>query len=495
MSLALTKIYLVQLLNDADNKVLALSGKWGTGKSHLWNEVKNASLDEKVKGALYVSLFGLSSIDQIKKKLIEAIIPGAEANPGLWATAKQSVSAGVKVLEGFHKGFGALSDISLIFAPTMLRNKVIVLDDIERKHEKLNIDEVMGFIDEFTQQHSARVVLILNSDQLSDKLLWDVLREKVIDQEVRLDTTSSEAFDIALELAPSHYAPEIKKTIETCGVTNIRIIRKTIKAVNRILEGRVDLSAAILARVVPSTVLLAATYYKGLDNGPDIDFILTFGGPDNWGDYGKKAEDLDAAGKLRTSWRILLLKLGINSSDEYENIVADFLGSGLFDAAEVRTVIDRYVDEAEVMRVRNFATQFRDHVIWHHEMTNAELLSEAKEIAKSAKMLNAATVTFLHKLIAELPEGQVSADALLSNWIADFKSKPHVVHDFDNITSGNLHPSIQALFDEAKASALANVTVFEACKYVAENNAWGKKQESAMKAATVQDFEHTIRDE
>lgn len=89
------------------------------------------------------------------------------------------MSSGVKVLEGFHKGFGAINDIGLLLAPAMLRNKVIVLDDIERKHAKLNVEEVMGFIDEFTQRHGARIVLILNSDQLADKEMWDTLREKV----------------------------------------------------------------------------------------------------------------------------------------------------------------------------------------------------------------------------------------------------------------------------------------------------------------------------
>ncbi len=64
------KKQLIELLENADNKVIALSGRWGTGKTHLWNEVKTEFKDVKVQKALYVSLFGLSSIDQIKRKLI-----------------------------------------------------------------------------------------------------------------------------------------------------------------------------------------------------------------------------------------------------------------------------------------------------------------------------------------------------------------------------------------------------------------------------------------
>lgn len=78
MTLKSTKDHLVQLLADQDNKVIALSGKWGTGKSHLWQEVKSVSADEAVKGALYISLFGLSGMNQIKLKVVQSALPSAE---------------------------------------------------------------------------------------------------------------------------------------------------------------------------------------------------------------------------------------------------------------------------------------------------------------------------------------------------------------------------------------------------------------------------------
>lgn len=82
MSIKKTKEQLLQLLNQRDNSVIALSGKWGSGKTHLWDDVKKCSSDVKVKSSLYVSLFGLSSVDQIKRKLIETAIPGAESHGG-----------------------------------------------------------------------------------------------------------------------------------------------------------------------------------------------------------------------------------------------------------------------------------------------------------------------------------------------------------------------------------------------------------------------------
>ena len=178
MSLQSTKSHLIQLLSEVDNKVIALSGKWGTGKSHLWREVMTSSSDQHVKNAFYVSLFGLSDMNQIKLKIVQSAIPNAQANSASWEETKRAFAVIRKGLETIHKGFSVLSDLPLLAVPLILKNKVIVLDDIERKHAKLNIDEVLGFIDELTQQHGARVVLILNSDQLTDKSAWDTLREK-----------------------------------------------------------------------------------------------------------------------------------------------------------------------------------------------------------------------------------------------------------------------------------------------------------------------------
>jgi hypothetical protein len=60
---------------------------------------------------------------------------------------------GVKAASEHYKALAALNDLNLLFmAPAVLRDIVIVIDDIERKHEKLGIDEVLGFIDEYSKQ-------------------------------------------------------------------------------------------------------------------------------------------------------------------------------------------------------------------------------------------------------------------------------------------------------------------------------------------------------
>lgn len=356
MSLINTKKQMLELLSDRDIKVIALSGKWGTGKTHLWGEVVKESDDENVKGALYVSLFGLSGIDQLKRKLIESVAPGAQAHPRIWEAAKQAVTSGIKVLEGFHKGFGALGDLNLLLlAPLMLRERVIVIDDIERKHEKLGIDEILGFIDEYTQRNNARFVLILNDNQLAKREVWETLREKVIDQELRLLTTPEEAFSIAIGLFPSENSESIKEASIVCGLTNIRIIGKVIKAVNRILGDRV-LEDALLARVIPSIILFAAIHYKGLEDGPDFQFALSIGSSSERRYLKDKNKDLTDEEKRRVKWRLLINELGIYGCDEFETLVVEFLELGLFDRSKITLIMDRYAAEKQNIEAREKAS-------------------------------------------------------------------------------------------------------------------------------------------
>lgn len=494
MSLTETKRHLLELLGDPENKVIALSGKWGTGKTHLWGEVMKESTDETVNGALYVSLFGLSGIDQVKRKLIESVAPGAEAHPKIWEAAKQAVNSGVKVLEGFHKGFAALSDLNLLLlAPVMLREKVIVIDDIERKHEKLGIDEILGFIDEYTQRQKARFVLVLNSNQLSKREVWDTLREKVIDQELKLLTTPDEAFSIAVGLHPTRYGESIKRASIACGLTNIRIIGKVIKATNRILGDRA-LEDALLARVVPSIGLFAAIHYKGLEDGPDFQFALSIGSPSDWGDFVKdKNKEPTDDEKRRAKWRLLIDGLGIHGCDEFEALVVEYLESGLFDGSKLTPIIDRYVAEKQNVEAREKANQFLFKVYWDHYLSDAQLLELASDLPAIAGQLDPYVCSELDVALAGIPGGAGVGQEIVDGWITAFKTQKHEQVNDENPFNRPLHKAIAAEFAAVNAQAQARTTVVDACMYVIENSGWGTMQEVAMKGATAADFESAIR--
>jgi hypothetical protein len=497
MSLKKTKDQLIKLLEQADNRVIALSGRWGTGKTHLWNEVKAESADEKVKKALYVSLFGLSSIDQVKRKLIENAIPVVESHAGSFDVLKNLFKTGVKAASEHYKALAAINDLNLLLmAPVALRNKLIVIDDIERKHEKLGIDEVLGFIDEYSNEFEVRFVLVLNDDQLSSRgdqeKLWATFREKVIDEEIKLSTSADEAFSIAIGLVVSKYANAIKRASTTCGLTNIRIVAKVIKATSQILAGR-DLDEAIQARVVPSIVLFSAIHYRGLEDGPDLNFALNVGNPD-WQKWGRdKNKEPTAEEKREDGWRLLMQELGIHGCHEFEKVLVEFLESGLFEAEHIQAVIDRYAAETEAMVARESARSFLKRTFWDHRVGDAQLVGEAAQFLGVAPLLDPYTVTKLDAVLSKLPGGGPTGQAIVDGWIAGFRAGNPVDVDDDNPFNQPMHAAIKAEFAAVKGQAHANANVIDACIHVIENSSWGTLQEAAMRRATAADFEAAIR--
>jgi hypothetical protein len=497
MSLQRTKERLVRALGQDANSVIALSGKWGTGKTHLWNDVKDASADQKVKKALYVSLFGLSSVDQIKRKLIESAIPGVESHGGVFDGIKSLFNAGVTAASQHYKAMAALKDLNvLLMAPVVLRDKLIVIDDIERKHAKLGIDEVLGFIDDYSKQFSVRFVLVLNDDQLStdgdQAKLWATLREKVIDDEIRLSTSPEEAFSIAIELTPSRYAQALDRATAVCGLTNIRIVGKVVKTANQILAGR-DLDEAIQSRVVPSIVLFSSIHYRGIQDGPDFQFALNVSNPD-WMNFDRdrNAEPTEQE-KREDRWRLLMQELGVAGCDEFEQVLVEFLESGLFDADRVQAIIDRYVAETQVLQARQAARDFLNRAFWDHRVSDADLLAEADQFRASAKLLDPYVATQLFDALSELPNGQAVGKAIVAAWTAAFAAGDHHDVEDDNPFNNPIHPDIKAAFDAAKARVQASATVVDACIAIIENSGWGAMQEVAMKRATAADFEAAIR--
>ncbi len=499
MSLEKTKRQLIELLGRPDNKVIALSGRWGTGKTHLWNEVKKESKDGKVKKALYVSLFGLSSIDQVKRKLMEGALPDAAIGGGKLEVVKNLFKSGMHAAATHYKALAAINDLNLLLvAPLALKERVIVFDDIERKHAKLGIDEVLGFIDEYSKEFKARFVLVLNDDQLAtegeQRTLWTTFREKVIDQEIKLSTTPDEAFSIALKLLSSpKYEAALKRAVLACGLTNIRIIGKVIKSANQILANR-DLSDPIQARVVPSIVLFSAIHYRGLKDGPDFLFALNVGNPD-WSTFLRDKKDEPTEEERREDrWRMLMSELGINSCDDFEKVLVEFLESGLFESDKVQAIIERYVAEAQTIEARQNARTFIKKAIWDHRTTDADLIAEAASIPAVAGQLDPYVATELHGVLSELADGQGCAEQLIQAWIAAFQARGGPAPDDDNPFGTPLHPDIQATFDATVAHQQAQATVVEACNHIIEHSGWATLQEVAMKRATAGDFELAIRE-
>ena len=74
MSVEIIKKEIARFLNCETPEVMAIKGKWGTGKTYTWNEfLKESQQNKKIKLKTYsyVSLFGINSLDDFKYAIFE----------------------------------------------------------------------------------------------------------------------------------------------------------------------------------------------------------------------------------------------------------------------------------------------------------------------------------------------------------------------------------------------------------------------------------------
>jgi len=152
-----------------------------THEKELMSNIKDTLYPSRKKAnVIYISLFGLHSVKDIKSKIF----------------AKMSSTNGL--IDKFQKAFGKfkLSGLEInsvidTFKAEDYKNTVICFDDFERISSNLNIREVLGFIAELKEDKKCKIVLINNNgilkeqDDLNVKNIYNIeIKDKLIDKEL-----------------------------------------------------------------------------------------------------------------------------------------------------------------------------------------------------------------------------------------------------------------------------------------------------------------------
>lgn len=324
-------------------------------------------------------------------------------------------------------------------------------------------------------------------------MLWETLREKLIDQEIQLSTSAKEAFEIASAIRSPKYSEPLARACIACLLNNIRVVKKIIKITNDVLGDR-PLDDATLARVIPSIVLFSAIHYRGLDDGPDMQFALNVAQArvEATSNADKAKPDEDQAKKNR--WLSLMQELGITGCDDFEQHLVEYLESGLLDRARIASILDRYESETEQMRAKSAVLAFEEKFYWDPRTSDAQLVQEATSLTDKATYLNPYDITELHAVLGKLPGGQPLGEQMVTQWIADNPEKIAAAANDDNPFNKPIHPKIQDEMDAAKQDIQRSTTVVGACMHIIENSGWSTLQENVLRNATEKDFENAIRD-
>lgn len=494
MTMDLTQAELEKWLLRSEARVISLTGKWGTGKTEMLNRIVKKSSNKIVSDSLQISLFGVKSIDEMKLRFVAQL---AATKSGEREIASFAKDAGLQVVKGvanFFRVGNEVQQLSLLAVPKLLRGRLLVIDDIERKHEKLSIDEVLGFIDEYVGRYECRVLLVLNSDKLKDSLIWNEFREKVIDHEIRLETTAAEVFEIAKNQSHSPaLGDSIKSAMTACNVTNIRVARKIVSAVHEFVGAHVDLPVGVLQRTVPSLVLLSATHYAVIEDGPTLEWIL---------EYNKEIDIFDSKTRKQRGleenkngrWIKLMDDVGIKAVDSFEVVVSDYLRNGMVDGSSVRRIVDSYLSFDRSAAAENEYMRFMDWTLWNPDLLDADVVRSAAKLCEYSATLSSQHVSTLVDRLNDYEGAGPVCDRLLDGWIdqrrrymATNGARPYNF-ELDEWIGQPIHEKLRAAIIEMENAEILEGDFMDAGLDALLYKKWGSRSMNAVRKMTVDDL-------
>lgn len=204
---------LLNLKND-EGIVISLQGSWGIGKTFFWKYYITNKFEETK--FVNISLFGINSLLEIKKKIVLKIYDSNKIS---------SFLDNNPIIGKFMESkFGI--DVSLIasnFKKDDFKNIIICFDDFERISSNLSLSEILGFISELKEQYNCKIVLISNDNMLKKQ---DELNHKkhlrknkdgvIVERYFTTQTNNQEIFDKYTEKIVDvtlKYEPHLSDTI------------------------------------------------------------------------------------------------------------------------------------------------------------------------------------------------------------------------------------------------------------------------------------------
>lgn len=282
-------VLLDHLTDDAVERgtVTVLSGPWGCGKTHLWQHEILSKL--KDRGVVTLSLFGLESIAALKTQLMNKclILKAQSLKKGKF---KQTLSGGKNLLlEGFKKTLKGVDSVigtnllSWNIDPLQLVDEklIVCLDDVERISSKVGLDEIFGLTNLLAEHKHCKVLLLMNEEAIlegegSNAKTMAKYKERVIDQNLQVDTDINSSFDLFIEQYRNqtniyNYLKAHKnlfiKPILNSEYGNLRTLKKCIDAVSEVLSSN---EIELDPKLMPSFVALQIEAAEGKLKDPDF---------------------------------------------------------------------------------------------------------------------------------------------------------------------------------------------------------------------------------
>lgn len=198
------------------NKVRIIKAIWNS--KHKICSITLSSLDNHKDKKVYVSLFGLETINEVKRSLC---FGGSDlTNIGKLVSVKWPSWRGVSVS----------ADVLTTIAFSKIYKKTIFLDDLERLKDDKDLNrDLLGLISTLKEKHKCRIILVLNPLKLGEKENGFLeYKEKIIDSHITLSPSPLEVSNILVQKYDIKNIDKIQDYCIALKIKNLRTIKKII---------------------------------------------------------------------------------------------------------------------------------------------------------------------------------------------------------------------------------------------------------------------------
>ena len=171
--------------SDYTDYAIMINGEWGSGKTYFWNnkikpKIESMQLNGKRYTAIYMSLYGISNLEEISKKIFIETTQLMDKN-----LKKYMDASGVKTIPEYAKTgldmanfFGVTQNGDRINYAEFFStdDKVLCFDDLERAN--VDVIDILGYINNFVEHDHIKTIIICNEKELSTKLKSNNLEMK-----------------------------------------------------------------------------------------------------------------------------------------------------------------------------------------------------------------------------------------------------------------------------------------------------------------------------
>ncbi|PGQ52666.1 P-loop NTPase fold protein [Bacillus cereus] len=287
-----------------------INGAWGSGKTHFWEnnlieEIEEIPIiqdnsDDTYKH-VYISLYGLSSVDEVRKKLLLNLYlyknKGENKNKFNLFNNKfnpfkneKVIKVGSIVLSGLKdaKFFGVsaksfkleTTDIQRLIN---LSDVVFCFDDLERS--SIPINELLGYINELVEHGNAKVIIIANEEAIEEKEKYKKIKEKVVgrtllykpDHKVVVEQIVNSMKNQDCKKMLQDNMVLMEKLFHSSNTNNIRILKQIIFdfeiIYNKVQENYSEISEEVMREIFHFTLATSFEIRSGMDGSNNLEVI------------------------------------------------------------------------------------------------------------------------------------------------------------------------------------------------------------------------------